>query len=75
MIESTATHHESDDNDDDGDRTAQRVIVANRVPLGECLPEFPQIPLSGDEYRGWGGAPGPGLSTGVRAFVDGRAVG
>ena len=75
MIESTATHQESDDDDDDGDRTAQRVFVANKAPLGASLLEFPQFPLSGDEYRGWGGARGPGLSTGVRAFVDGRAVG
>ena len=40
MIESTATHQESNDDDDDGDRTAQRVSVANRDPFGANLPEF-----------------------------------
>ena len=75
MIESTATHQEGDDDNDDGDQTAQRILVANRAPLGASLPEFPLFALPGNEYSGWGAAPGPGLLTGVRAFVDGRAVG
>ena len=75
MIENTATHRESDDGDDDGDRTAQRVLEANRAPWGARLLEFPLFPFSGHEYRGWGATPGPGLLTGVRAFVAGRAVG
>ena len=75
MIEDAATHQESDDDDDDGDRTAQRVLVANRAPWGASLLEFPLFPLSGNEYKGWGATPGPGLLTGVRACVAGRAVG
>ena len=75
MIESTATHQEGDDDNDDGDQTAQRILVANRAPLGASLPEFPLFALPGNEYSGWGAAPGPGLLTAVRAFVGGRAVG
>ena len=75
MIENAATHQESDDNDDYGDRTAQRVLVANNAPFGASLLGFPLIPLSGNKYRGWGAAPGSGILTGVRASVAGRAVG
>ena len=75
MIESAATHQESDNDDDDGDRTAQRALVANRALLGASLLEFPRFSLSGIEYRGWGASPGPGILTGARAFVAGSAVG
>ena len=75
MIENAATHQESDDNDDYGDRTAQRVLVANNAPFGASLLGFPLFPLSGNKYRGWGATPGPGILTGVRASVAGRAVG
>ena len=75
MIEDAATHQESADDDDDGDRTAQRVLVANRAPRGASLLESPLFPLSGNEYSGRGATPGPGFFSGVRAFVAGRAVG
>ena len=75
MIENTAIHRESDDGDDDGDRTAQRVLVANRAPWGARLLEFPLFPFSGNKYRGWGAARRPGILTGVRALVAGRTVG
>ena len=75
MIENAATHQESDDDDDYGDRTAQRLLVANDAPLGASLLGFPLFPLSGNKYRGRGATPGSGILTGVRASVAGRAVG
>ena len=52
MIENAATREEPDDDDDYGDRTAQRVVEANNAPLGASLLGFPLFPLSGNEYRG-----------------------
>ena len=76
MIKDTAIHQESDaDVDDDGDQTAQPVLVANRAPSGASLAWLPLLSLSGNKYRGWGAIPGPGLLTGVRVVEDGRAVG
>ena len=59
MIQNAATPQEGDDEDDDGDRTAQRVLVANGATLGASLLGSPLIPLSENRYRNWEPPQGP----------------